>query len=102
MMVLQLYQINKCISVSIQTTMQSSPMVQKTIPKLSMKTIKKISSLQQRKEPINEKRKNITPTQNDTIMLPLTNENECNLDSLTPNNVIIASSNLQDDSGDLS
>ena len=82
--------------------MQSSPMVQKTIPKLSMKTIKKISSLQQRKEPINETRKNITPTQNDTIILPLTNENECNLDSLTPNNENIASSNLQDDSGDLS
>ena len=75
-------------------------MVQKHIPKLSMKTIKKISSLQRRTEPTKEIINNITPTQNENITMPLMNESEINLDSLTWYEDNIASSKLQVDSDD--
>ena len=75
-------------------------MVQKHIPKLSMKTIKKISSLQRRTEPTKEIINNITPTQNENITMPLMNESEINLDSLTRYEDNIASSKLQVDSDD--
>ena len=68
--VLQLEQINKSFVANIQIAMQSSPMVQKHIPKLSMKTIKKISSLQRRTEPTKEIINNITPTQNENTTIP--------------------------------
>ena len=101
MMALQLEYTNKGIAVGIQEEIQSSPII-KVISKLSMKTTKNISSLQRRTEPINETSNNITPTQNENMTLTITNQNNYNLDSLTQNNKNIASSNLQEDSDDLS
>ena len=65
-----------------------------------MKTNKKISSQQRRTEPTKEIINNITPTQNENITMPLMNESEINLDSLTWYEDNIASSKLQVDSDD--
>ena len=70
MMTLQLEHINTSFTAKIQTVMQSSPMVQNNIPKLSMKTIKKISPLQQETEPTTKIINNITPTQNENTTIP--------------------------------
>ena len=101
MLAVQLEQLNKSITTNIQTAMQSSQMVKKQIPKLSIKTIKKMSSLQRRTEPTKEIRNNITPTQNENITPPM-HESESNLDSLIQYENNIASSNLQIDSNDIS
>ena len=76
-------------------------MVQNNIPKLSMKTIKKISSLQRRTEPTKRNINNIIPTQNENTTIPPMNESESNLDSLTQYEDNISSSNLQVDSDDI-
>ena len=67
MLALQLEQINKSITTNIQTAMRSSQMVKKK-SETSMKTIKKISSLQRRTAPTKEILNNSTPTQNDRCM----------------------------------
>ena len=100
MMALQLEQINKSIATNIKTAMESSQMIKKQIPKLSTKTIKKISSLQRRQAPANDILNNITPTQNNNTTTM--HENESNFDFLTQYENNIASSNLQIDSDDLS
>ena len=67
-----------------------------------MKTIKNISSLQWRTKLTNENNNNITPTQNEIMSSLTTHKNDYTIESLTQNNENIASSNLQEDSDDLS
>ena len=82
MLALQLEQINKSITTNIQTAIQLSQIVKKQIPKLSMKIIKKVSSLQRRTELTKEILNNVTPNQSENITPPM-HESENNLDSLT-------------------